>query len=681
MAEITRDLGPVTAYAYAVSKGYTGTQAEFAQAQASLAQNTADARAAADAIDGMTVTATTLDPNESATATVTDVDGHKSIEFGIPRGNTVATDIIAPDYADLTYPVKAGQPCIYNDACYVAKQDISSSESWTAAHWQEMTISEQMDALVKVSETQPTDPANTLWIVDDDVNEYTVPTIEEHNELKSAINQIGTYGISYNPTIGGFINMGGGVGSTVSLTPTTKASWGYAIVDVVPGERFIITTTGGNNSRAYGVVDSSNELLVVSNADVTLTDFNLTIPNNGAKLIINVYAPSPYSIVNSRIIDKNYIDARTNNKISMTWTDGAFLLSNGSLNNNASWSYSNFIELSAPLYIHLRCQFYDLAVSLIYNENKEIITVLSQSSESGYVFDQNLTLPATAKYIRLSCQTSKKSEAVLEFNYEKSILNIASSMNVYNDSTNPIEVVNPNDGGYMKIFNTFSVFGDSLSCGTFDTKVGGVISNTSKPWYSWGKYIERASGITVTLKAFAGATTKTWLSTFASSIDADKTRGYIIALGFNDMGSQDFPLGTSEDIDENDYTQNADSFYGNYAGIIQRIYEAQPDAKIFCMTMAKDTTAPSTALTNYCQAIRDVAEMFDCYVLDLYNNGYNYYEKAWFRNNYFRGHMLANGYIWTSWMVMQYISSIIEQNWSDFKNVQFIGSSGEGYED
>lgn len=37
MATITKDLGPVTAYKYAVSKGYTGTEEEFAELMANLA--------------------------------------------------------------------------------------------------------------------------------------------------------------------------------------------------------------------------------------------------------------------------------------------------------------------------------------------------------------------------------------------------------------------------------------------------------------------------------------------------------------------------------------------------------------------------------------------------------------------------------------------------------------------
>ena len=42
---------------------------------------------------------------------------------------------IAPDYADLTYPVGSGTPCIHDGQLYVANTDIQTSEAWTASHW------------------------------------------------------------------------------------------------------------------------------------------------------------------------------------------------------------------------------------------------------------------------------------------------------------------------------------------------------------------------------------------------------------------------------------------------------------------------------------------------------------------------------------------------------------------
>jgi len=57
-------------------------------------------------------------------------------------GDSYAEDMIAPKYEDLTFPVTEGQLCIYNNSLYKAKQDISTSESWTEAHWETTTIDE-----------------------------------------------------------------------------------------------------------------------------------------------------------------------------------------------------------------------------------------------------------------------------------------------------------------------------------------------------------------------------------------------------------------------------------------------------------------------------------------------------------------------------------------------------------
>lgn len=69
MATIIKDLGPVSAYAYAVTQGYTGTEEEFAQEMADLADVSAEAE--------------TLEPDEEATASY---EGGV-LSFGIPKGD------------------------------------------------------------------------------------------------------------------------------------------------------------------------------------------------------------------------------------------------------------------------------------------------------------------------------------------------------------------------------------------------------------------------------------------------------------------------------------------------------------------------------------------------------------------------------------------------------------------
>ncbi len=76
---ITKDLGMVTAYAYAVAGGYAGTEEEFEELLGNIATDLAE-------IENLTVQITTLSPGSSATAS------YESgvLSLGIPRGDTGA---------------------------------------------------------------------------------------------------------------------------------------------------------------------------------------------------------------------------------------------------------------------------------------------------------------------------------------------------------------------------------------------------------------------------------------------------------------------------------------------------------------------------------------------------------------------------------------------------------------
>ena len=50
--------------------------------------------------------------------------------------------IIAPLYSSLTFPIYQGEYCTYDNKLYEALQDISTSEAWTAAHWAQVEVIE-----------------------------------------------------------------------------------------------------------------------------------------------------------------------------------------------------------------------------------------------------------------------------------------------------------------------------------------------------------------------------------------------------------------------------------------------------------------------------------------------------------------------------------------------------------
>lgn len=152
---------------------------------------------------------------------------------------------------------------------------------------------------------------------------------------------------------------------------------------------------------------------------------------------------------------------------------------------------------------------------------------------------------------------------------------------------------------------------------------------------------------------------------------------YIIALGTNDISEGGFTGDVSTDINDADFTQNANTSVGGYAMIIQQIKAIQPKAKIFCVTIPHSRNTNAVALrTEANQKITDIVNYFDnCYLIDLYTyaeqsaNGEfaTYYKNATHNN--------CLGYMKRAQQYIAYIDWIILNNLSDFRNVNFTGTN------
>lgn len=185
MATVIKDLGAVTAYAYAVEGGYTGTEEEFAALLGNIADDLSQ-------IENLSVTVTTLPAGSSATAsysngvlalgipkgdkgdkgdtgatpaftigTVTTLaagnDASASItgtasapvlNLGIPKGadGDVSSASMATAYStSATYAV--GDYVWYSGQLYCCTTAISTAESWTAAHWTAVKLAEDVGNL------------------------------------------------------------------------------------------------------------------------------------------------------------------------------------------------------------------------------------------------------------------------------------------------------------------------------------------------------------------------------------------------------------------------------------------------------------------------------------------------------------------------------------------------------
>lgn len=241
--------------------------------------------------------------------------------------------------------------------------------------------------------------------------------------------------------------------------------------------------------------------------------------------------------------------------------------------------------------------------------------------------------------------------------------------------------------GMINIFRSIGCIGDSLSSGEFEYDNNGEKGFWDCYEYSWGKQIERVTGIEMTNFSRGGLTAyqlykeadeKTSpINDINRLFDKDNAKqAYIIALGVNDIKGKDNlknlyggKIGNAKtDIDLTNYTNNANTFVGAYAKIIQRLQTITPDAKFFLVTMPTDNGSEEFNL-----AIDGIANKLDnCYVIDLFHHAPPYDED--FRSKYFCGHMNAMGYLLTAQYIMTYIDWIIRNNAEDFRYVQFIGS-------
>ena len=231
------------------------------------------------------------------------------------------------------------------------------------------------------------------------------------------------------------------------------------------------------------------------------------------------------------------------------------------------------------------------------------------------------------------------------------------------------------NGGFCSIFRTIACIGDSLSSGEFESinDEGNTVFHDFYE-YSWGQYLARDCGSKVYNFSMGGMSASQYIQTFAPKHalwSRDKVaQAYIIALGVNDLWC--FDVGSVNDINKEDYTQNAKTFAGYYAQIIQRIKELQPRAKIFLVSMQKGLTATEKK-KEHRDLLEEFTKFFDnTYLIDLYTYAPEVDDE--YKRKFALGHLTPAGYLIGAKMIESYIDFIIRSNPEEFNQVGFIGT-------
>lgn len=224
-------------------------------------------------------------------------------------------------------------------------------------------------------------------------------------------------------------------------------------------------------------------------------------------------------------------------------------------------------------------------------------------------------------------------------------------------------------------FIKFGVIGDSLASGESVANNGGTNQYIDNYDYSWGQFIARNHGMTCVNFSKGGATTRSWLNPASDwglpkLLNPDnKCNAYIIALGVNDPSIPGY-LGSVADIHLDDFKQNADTFYGNYARIIGYIKQVQPKAKIFMLTMPSDWG-------DYLTAIRTIAGLYDkdVYLIDLNRDYYNEFTSGFISQCKRQGHFNSIGYNYIGELLYDAFTDYMYNDQKDFDQIEFIGTN------
>lgn len=312
-----------------------------------------------------------------------------------------------------------------------------------------------------------------------------------------------------------------------------------------------------------------------------------------------------------------------------------------------------------------------------YDANKKFISGSDYNRETKKLAFRRIFCPDGTAYIRMSCmgQDNLNGVGIWLDDYRISVGHDLLGLNL---SDNPLERIR-NDAGLMTVFRHVGCIGDSLASGeAVYKKADGTTGGKDLFEYSWGQYLARMTGNTYYNWSKGGLRCDTFLSSSLATECFDgnhKCEAYIIGLGQNE-NNRKYKIGTVEDINLGDYTQNPDTYYGNYGKIIQKIQEMQPKAKIFILT----DPLKSVENAGYNSAVREIAGIFkSVYLVDLYTYGTALYNSGFLYQQKRGGHYNAVGYFICAMIISTYIDWIMKKNPNEFREIEFIGLDNKFY--
>ena len=186
--------------------------------------------------------------------------------------------------------------------------------------------------------------------------------------------------------------------------------------------------------------------------------------------------------------------------------------------------------------------------------------------------------------------------------------------------TTSLNTINYENDIALTMFEHIAAIGDSYTNGQIYYNGIGYDSTDKK--LSYIACLGKKNGVDWANYGVNGATTSSYITSgqgLARVLSGEKSDLYYLALGINDANKLGTSyLGTIADI-TNDYTQNPDSFYGNYARIIEQVQAHAPHAKFIMVGCMR----PNSMNPNYgvfTAAIEEIAEHYGFPFINPYSD-------------------------------------------------------------
>lgn len=410
----------------------------------------------------------------------------------------------------------------------------------------------------------------------------------------------------------------------------------------------------------------------------------------------------PIFLPKEKVILACYLKERDNLPLSIyefdDFTPSSYYYLNTSIGNTAPQNITEFPETGGDGYVSLlkEVNVGDIVIVSVYGGSNGRAYALTDINRVIYDIAE-ASLNTTNAPIELHV----KKQGYLYINSNYSSINLKENVYIaiikskydnydvrrYDNEGNVIPTDNPcayliTSQSLASCILKWGFIGDSYGAGEIEyTEDGETKFQDNQETLSFGKRFMQMNNVDGYVFAQGGQTAKGWCTgggnrTWENAQKQENLQhAYIIQLGSNDANT-DISVGNVSDIDTSNYNNNADTFAGWYAGIIQRILSVQPKAIIFAATVRYASDAERRLQMS--AVIRQICNLFpnNVYCVDIEKYGIKW--NSPFGNNLLNGgHPSALGHLYQAIYYNTYIDWIIRNNMSKFKKTQFIGTNME----